>query len=321
MTDPDVVVLRAGTEGLSMTAYARALRERLPDRRICHARTPASERRLATHTRAITGIEPSDQVMATAEDLVLFACTFAGTDHLPIERLTTAGVIVTNAGGIHAPGIAEQVIGYMLTFARGLREAWRNRRNHEWRHYRSSEIAGSTVTVVGLGSIGSAVVERLSGFDVETIGIRYTPEKGGSTDEVIGYNPSDVSGALARTDYLVLACPLTETTAGLIDSAAFETLPPSAVVINVARGAIIDTAALVAALQSGAIRGAALDVTDPEPLPSGHPLWQLERCLITPHMGGHTPRHWARLADIVAHNVRALDAGDHTELRNVVARP
>ncbi|NHN60999.1 MULTISPECIES: D-2-hydroxyacid dehydrogenase [Halorussus] len=320
MTDrPDVVVLREGTEGLSMASYAEELRDRLPDRRVAHARTPAEERDLVADARVVTGITVDEELLATADRLELFACTFAGTDHVPTDALADRGVAVTNAGGIHAPGIAEQAIGNVLAFARRLHEGWRRKQKREWRHFQSSELQGSTVTVVGLGSIGQAVVQRLQGFEVETIGVRYTPEKGGPTDEVVGFDEDAIHEAFARSQYVVVACPLTDTTRGLVGDEELKTLPPEAVVVNTARGAIVDTDALVAALRSNKIRGAALDVTDPEPLPEDHPLWNLENCLITPHTGGHTPKHWERLADIVAENVRRLEAGE--ELENQVLAP
>ena len=319
---PAVVVLREGTEGLPMESYAEALRARLPGHTVRLARTPADERTLVADARAVTGITVDEAVLDDADRLDLFACTFAGTDHVPVDALTERGVAVTNAGGIHAPGIAEQTIANMLIFARRLHEGWRRKQRGEWRHFQSFEFAGSTVTVVGLGSIGTHVVDRLSGFDVETIGVRYTPSKGGPTDEVIGFESDAIHDALARSDYVVLACPLTETTRALIGPAELATLPPHAVVVNAARGGIVDTDALVSALRTSGIRGAALDVTDPEPLPGDHPLWDLENCLITPHTGGHTPRHWERLADIVAENLSALDAGaTPADLQNLVAAP
>ncbi len=318
-TTPDVVVLREGTEGLSMESYAAALRERLPERTVELARTPAAERESVADARVVTGIDLRPELAEAATGLELFACTFAGTDHLDLGALAASGVAVTNAGGIHAPGIAEQSIGHMLVFARRLQEAWRRKRNAEWRHFQSSEFAGSTVTVVGLGAIGRAVTRRLEGFDVDTVGIRYTPSKGGPTDEVYGFDADAIHDALSRSDYVVVACPLTDRTRGLLSEAEFATLPPDAVVVNAARGAVVDTEALVAALRSNGIRGAALDVTDPEPLPEGHPLWTLENCLITPHTGGYTPKHWERLADVVAGNVERLDAG--AELVNAVRPP
>ena len=317
--DPDVVVLREGTEGLSMESYAETLRERLPDREVALARTPNAERELVSRARVVTGITVSEELVADADRLELFACTFAGTDHVPVETLVDHGVTVTNAGGIHAPGIAEQTIGNMLVFARRLHEGWRRKSNAEWRHFQSYEFTGSTVTVIGLGSIGQHVVERLEGFDVETIGVRYTPSKGGPTDEVVGFDEDAIHDAFARSDYVVVACPLNDLTSGLIGEAELATLPPHAVVVNAARGGIVDTDALVSALQSSGIRGAALDVTDPEPLPADHPLWDLENCLITPHTGGHTPKHWERLADILADNVAALESDG--EIRNLVDGP
>jgi len=320
MTDNhDVVVLREGTEGLSMESYAEKLSERLPDRSVALARTPREERELVAGARVVTGITVDEDLLTGAERLELFACTFAGTDHVPMEALAERGVAVTNAGGIHAPGIAEQAIGNVLVFARRLHEGWRRKERSEWRHFQSGEFTDSTVSIVGLGSIGRAVAQRLQGFEVETIGVRYSPEKGGPTDEVVGFDEDDVHEALARSDYVVLACPLTDLTRGLIGAAEFATMKPEAVLVNTARGGIVDTDALVAALQSNKIRGAALDVTDPEPLPGDHPLWDLENCLITPHTGGHTPKHWDRLADIVAGNVERL--GTDEELENLVLEP
>ncbi|GAB3039928.1 NAD(P)-dependent oxidoreductase [Natronobiforma cellulositropha] len=318
---PDVVVLREGTEGLSTEPYAALLAERLPEHTVERAHTPQAERDLVADARVVTGVRIDESVLERADALEVFACAFAGTDHLPMEALAERDVIVTNASGIHAPGIAEQTLGNVLVFTRRLHEGWRRARNREWRHFQSFELTGSTVTVVGLGSIGEQIVKRLEGFDVETIGVRYSPEKGGPTDEVISYDSEPLHEALARTDYLLLACPLTETTRGLIDEEAFTTLPPHAVVVNAARGPVLDTDALVSAIQFDGIRGAALDVTDPEPLPPEHPLWTFENVLITPHTGGHTPMHWQRLADIVARNVERLERGADADLENVVYAP
>jgi phosphoglycerate dehydrogenase-like enzyme len=311
----DVVVRRRGTHGLSMDEYAAELRERLPDADVSLARTPGEERDLVADARVVTGGAISEELLAHARNLELFAGAYAGYDHLPMDAFRERGIAVTNAAGIHAPSIAEQVLGYVLTFARRLHEGRRRQENGEYRHYQARELKGSTVTVVGMGAIGHAVVERLQGFGVDTIGIRYTPEKDGPTDEVVGFDDEAVHDAFARTDYLILATPLTETTRNLVDEAAFDTLPPESVLVNVARGGVVDTDALVASLQRQGIRGAALDVTDPEPLPGDHPLWDFENVLLTPHNAGHTPKHWKRLADIVARNVERLDTGEELENR------
>ncbi|MDS0476939.1 D-2-hydroxyacid dehydrogenase [Natrinema sp. 1APR25-10V2] len=302
-----------------MESYAAELRTRLSEWEVRYARTPSEERRLVTDAQIATGIGIDEALLDRATNLELFATVYAGTDHLPMDRLAERGVRVTNASGVHAPGIAEQILGNILVFTRRLHEGWRRKQNREWRHFQGHELTDSTVTIIGLGSIGKAFVQRLDGMEVETIGVRYTPAKGGPTDEVIGFDEREFHDALARTDYLVVSCPLTETTSGLIDAEAFATLPPHVVLVNVARGEIVDTEDLTAALRNGSIRGAALDVTDPEPLPQDHPLWSLENCLITPHIGGYTPKHWSRLADIVAHNADRLDSD--SDLQNLVLQP
>jgi phosphoglycerate dehydrogenase-like enzyme len=302
--------------------YATELRDRLPDYTVRLAGTPSEERELAERARIITSVDIDPELVERATDMELFAGVAAGYGHLPLDEMATQGAAVTNASGIHAPNIAEQVLSYVLTFTRNLREGLERQNRREWRHYQAEEFKDSTVTVVGLGAIGQAIVQRLNGFEVETIGVRYTPEKGGPTDEVIGFDRDVVHDVLSRTDYLVVAAPLTDATRGLVDADAFETLPQDAYLVNVGRGPIVDSDALVSALQSNAIGGAALDVTDPEPLPQDHPLWRFRNVIITPHNAGHSPAHWDRLADIVAGNVRRLDEGATPgELENLVRAP
>jgi phosphoglycerate dehydrogenase-like enzyme len=317
MDAPDIAVTCRKIHGQSAERYAELLRERLPDREVAFARTPAEERELVCRAPVVTGNAIDADLLDDAEQLRLFACAYAGTGHLPLDALEAHGVAVTNAAGVHGPNIAEQVIGSMLAFARGFDVAWRRQQRREWRSFHTSEVEGSTVVVVGLGAIGAAVVERLEPFGVRTVGVRYTPEKGGPTDEVYGFD--GILDALVGADYVVVACPLSETTRGLIDDEAFETMPPEAVLVNVGRGPIVDTDALVAALRRNAIRGAALDVTDPEPLPPEHVLWTFDNVLITPHSAGGTPKYFDRLADIVARNVRRLEeTGSVEELENRV---
>ncbi|WP_458205431.1 D-2-hydroxyacid dehydrogenase [Haladaptatus sp. NG-SE-30] len=314
---PTILVLRRGTHGMPISEYVAELRDRLPEHEIRLARTPEEERESIADADVVTGMTIGEDLLGYADDLRLFACAYAGTGHLPLDALESRGVAVTNASGVHGPNIGEYALGAILTFTRGFLRARRQQSRREWRHFQAGELQGSTVTVVGMGAIGQAVVERLQGFDVETIGVRYSPGKGGPTDEVLGFD--DLHDALARTDYLVLACPLTDETRGLLDAAAFDTLPPDVVLVNVARGQVVETDALVSALRGNAIRGAVLDVTDPEPLPEDHPLWNFENVLVTPHNAGHTPEYYARLADIVAENVRRISAsGREGDLENQV---
>ncbi|MUW15216.1 D-2-hydroxyacid dehydrogenase [Halorubrum sp. CBA1125] len=314
MSDPDVVVLRQTVHGMGAGDLVDVIRERLPDADVAHARTPAEERELIRTARIAVGLNIDEELLAAAEELELFACVFAGTGHLPQDLLEDHGVAVTNASGVHERNISEYVVGAMIGHARQSHLAVRQQSRREWRTYDTTEVYGSTVAVVGLGAIGSAIVDRLQPFDVETNGVRYSPEKGGPTDRVYGFD--EFHEAIADAEYVVLACPLTETTRGLVDAEAFRTMRSDAVLVNIARGPIVDTDALVSELRNCRIRGAALDVTDPEPLPEDHPLWGLGNVTITPHNAGHTPDYYDRVADILADNVDRLADGE--DLRNRV---
>ncbi|MGB9965549.1 D-2-hydroxyacid dehydrogenase [Halobacterium hubeiense] len=318
MTTTDVAVLDHDAHGIPAADYADLLSRRLPDHTVRLAATPDERRELLAEATVVAGKTLDVADLEVAENLRLFACNAAGVDHLPLDELAERGVAVTNASGVHGPNVAEHVLGWVLTFARRLDEGRRRQERREWRRFQSfTELADSTVTVVGLGAIGEAVVERFDGFDVDTVGVRYTPEKGGPTDEVIGYG--DLLDVLSGTDVLVLACPLTDATDGLVGEPELDALPTDAIVVNVARGPVVDTDALVTALRSNKIHGAGLDVTDPEPLPRDHDLWGFENVFLTPHVAGHTPKYWERRADILAENLaRVAETGEYADLRNQV---
>ncbi len=293
----DIVVLHHKIHGLDPEEYADTIRDARPDMDVAVARTPAEEREYLAEATVATGYQIDSELVELTETLEVFACTFAGIGHLPLDALEEADVTVTNASGVHGPNVAEQVMGYVLSDIRNLRRAWEQNRRGEWNHFQGGELRGSTATVVGMGPIGTEIISRFNDFGVETIGVRYTPEKGGNADEIVGFEGT--LDAAARSDYLVLACPLTETTEELIDDQVFNALSTDAMLVNIARGPVVETDALVAALRGNDIRSAALDVTDPEPLPGDHPLWKLSNCLITPHNAGYTPEYWSRCTEIL----------------------
>ena len=315
MATPQIAVLRQNIHGLSADDYASALRDRLPEADIAVAQTPGDERDLLESAPIATGFSLGEEQIERATNLDLFACVYAGVGHLQLDLFEDHGIAVTNASGVHGPNIAEYVIGAILSHVRRFKQAWRQQQRGSWQSFPARELNGSTVTVVGLGAIGTSVVDRLEPFGVDILGVRYTPEKGGPTDEVFGFD--EIHDALAQTDYLVLACPLTDKTRELIDSDALLTLPTDAVLVNIARGGVVDTDALVSALQANRIGGATLDVTDPEPLPGDHPLWDFENVSITPHNAGHTPDYYERTAEILAGNVDRYRNGN-TEFENRV---
>jgi len=316
---PDIVVRRHSVHAMPVDRYADALRERLPDCDIVVARTPREERDLVADARVITGSTIPESLLERADDLQLFASTYAGYDHLPLSALSEHGVALTTASGVHGSNIAEYVVGAWLAFARGFFTAKQQQRANVWQAFQATDFAGSRVCVVGMGALGEAIIDRLDGFDVETVAVRHSPEKPTPTDEVYGYD--GIHEAVAGARYIALACPLTDETRGLIGEAVLGTMHPNSVLVNIARGPVVDTEALVDALQRNHVGAAALDVTDPEPLPADHPLWEFENVLITPHVAGHTPRYYDRLADIVAENVRRAEStGSWDGLENQVGR-
>lgn len=312
----DILVLNGDMHGIPASECAASLRERVPDHDITLARTEAEGLERIADAEIVVGGAFPDEYLERAENLRLFACAWAGVGHIDLEEFNDRGIAVTNASGVHGPNMAEHVIGWFLMIARRLDEGLRRQERHEWRHFQAfDEFRGSRVCVVGLGAIGHAIVERLDGFGVETVGVRYSPEKGGPTDEVFGF--AEIDDAFVDTSYVAIACPLSEETRGLVGRSELAALPTDAVIANVGRGPIIDTDALVAALQGNKIHAAALDVTDPEPLPPDHVLWDLGNVYITPHNSGHTPYYWDRVADILIRNLEVIEeTGRYENLEN-----
>ncbi|PCR89016.1 D-2-hydroxyacid dehydrogenase [Natrinema ejinorense] len=313
-----IVVLRGSIHGDSATEYAKILQSRTDDVCVEYAHTPREEERLLSDASVATGTTITEATLEHAHDLRLFACATAGIDHLPLTELRSQGVAVTTGSGIHQPNVAEHVLDVLLTLVRRTTTAWRQQQQHQWQAYRPwGTLAGSTATIVGLGPIGKSIVKRLTALDVRTIGVRYSPEKGGPADDVIGFDEPAFHDALSRSDAVILACPLREETDGLIGRAEIRTLPSSAIVVNVARGEILETDALTAALRRRALRGAALDVTDPEPLSADHPLWDFENVIITPHIAGFDPEYWDQRAEILQENIRRIrETGRYSDLEN-----
>ena len=314
----DILVLDGAMHGMPISECAEYLREHISDRDVDVASTPAEQRTKIQDAEVVVGEQIDTSLFEHADHLRLFACPWAGVDHVDLDAMEREGIAVTNATGVHGPNIAEHVLGWFLMVTRRLDEGLRRQDRHEWRHFQArGELAGSRVCIVGLGAIGQTLHKRLSGFDVHTVGVRYSPDKGGPTDEIYGFD--ETTEALVDADYVALACPLSDTTRGLIGRQEFSAMAADVVLANVARGPVVDTDALMWALRGGRIGAACLDVTDPEPLPTDHPLWDFGNVYITPHNSGHTPYYWKRVADILIENLAHVEkTGSWDGLRNQV---
>jgi len=297
------------------------LREKLvdtgvvPESAVTVARTPKETRAAIPAAEVVVTFRFHGSWLDEAESLRWIQAMSAGVDHFDRDRLEARGIVLTNASGVHAEPIAEQVLGYLLTFERNLHEGIRMQDRGVWERFRGGELRGTTLGVIGVGAIGTRVAELGRAFGMDVIGTkRDTSTVPDPVDEI--YPADDYFEVVLEADYLVLACPLTEETEGLIGEDELRAMDEDAVLVNIARGGVVDQDALVRRLQWDGIGGAALDVFDEEPLPADSPLWDLSNVLITPHMSGSTPHYLDRCVDIFADNYERFRAGELEAMDN-----
>jgi len=259
----------------------------------------------------------TDDLLGRAESLEWLQSLSAGVDRYDLDAFEERGVLLTNISGVHANPIAEHVLALALAFERRLPRAIEQQRDREWRRFPAGELRGSTLGVVGVGAIGGRVAELASAVGMDVLGVkRDTSTYNDAVDEI--FPPEELHTVLGRSDYVVLACPLTEETEGMIGANELASIGPEGVLVNVARGAVVEQDALVAQIQEGYLGGAALDVTDPEPLPAGSPLWDSSDVIVTPHMAGGSPEFPRRCAEIFVENYRRYVEDDVDAMRNRV---
>jgi len=211
--------------------------------------------------------------------------------------------IYTTASGVHARPLAEFVLMALLMFAKNYEYMAREKANHHWERYHAEELAGKTLAIVGLGKIGRETARLAKAFDMRVIGSRRNILEPTLFVDAL-YGPVDLDELLQQADYLILATPHTDETEALIGARELALLPAGAILINIARGAVVDEPALIAALQSGHLRGAALDVFAEEPLPSDSPLWDMPNVIICPHSASTAVTENQKIVDIFIHNLR-----------------
>jgi phosphoglycerate dehydrogenase-like enzyme len=251
----------------------------------------------------------------------------AGAEHATGHPALNRDVLLTTTSGIHAINIGEYVLALMLAWAHQLPTLLDWQRRAEWPEGRfgllsPQELRGNTVGIVGYGSIGREVGRLARAFGMRVLALQrgddpadhgyITPGVGdpqGRVPERL-YRPHELRAMLAQCDYVVLAVPLTDATRNLIGSGELQAMKPSAFLVNVARGGVVDEPALVQALDEGQVGGAGLDVFAQEPLPNDSPLWSMENVILTPHIAGMTPHYNARATDVFAENLRRYLEGE-----------
>src|SRR5947209_5549049 len=235
----------------------------------------------------------------------------AAVHQLLFPELVKSDVVITNSSEVHGPVVAEHVIALIFALAKKIPLASLWQRKKLWGQAaiwtegpRPREVAGATLGLIGVGSIGRNVTKKAAALGMRVIAAREHPEKGRpeGVDKILA--SSNLDELLAESDYVVLAAPLTGATKGLMDAAHLAKMKPDSYLINVGRGPQVDDVALVDTLRNKRIAGAALDVFQQEPLPSNSPLWDLENLLITPHTAGLTDKLWQRHYELFSDNLR-----------------
>lgn len=263
-----------------------------------------------------------NELIPLAKKLKFIQSISAGVDQYGKAELAAAGIRLASAQGVNARAVAEHAIALILALARRLPEARDNQAKHFWRgmlsdlSIREDELGGKTLLIVGLGRIGGRLAQLAKAFDMKVIGLRRDPAAGGGAcDEVRAMG--ELKALLPQADIVALTCALTPETEGLMSREAIGLMKPSSYLINVARGRVVDEAALIDALKENRIAGAGIDVTREEPLAQASPLWDLPNALVTPHTAGETRAYEDNVLDILLENLDRLWRGE-TALKNQI---
>ena len=249
------------------------------------------------------------QLLDATPKLRWYHTVSAGVENMPLPELAQRGIVLTNNSGSYDIQIAEHLMAFVFAASRQLHRYRDNQRASEWKEQQHQELRDATIVVYGMGSIGGEIARLASAVGMRVIGVRRNAGRSEpGIDRIVAADRlADVVG---EADYLAIAAPLTSATRGAVSREVISRMKPTAWIMNIARGAIVDEPAMIDALQARRIAGAALDVFTTEPLPKESPLWTLENVIITPHHSGSSPRAGERTLALFAENLRRYKAGE-----------
>jgi phosphoglycerate dehydrogenase-like enzyme len=275
----------------------------------------------AEEAHGINARYASPEFLTKATKLRWVQVSSAGVDrYLGIKPLMENDkLVMSNSRAVHGPAIADHAMAMLLSLTRNLNYYAQNQKQAKWARGggagKSIALQGKTMLVVGLGGIGTEIAQRANGFSMKVIGTRRSDRPSPDYIKRVG-KPKDLLAMLPEADVVVLAVPLTDETKNMLNTAAFDAMKTGAYLINIARGKVVNTDALLKALKSGRLAGACLDVTDPEPLPANHELWKQANVIITPHIASRSEVTNERRSALLVENLRRFGAGE--PLLNVV---
>ncbi len=298
--------------------YTGALAPAFPDVVFHAALTEAESLPACANADVIIGLGPYiTPRMAAGTRLRWIQALTTGTD--TVEALPLApGVIITSGRGIHGPQMAELAFLTMMSLSRDFPAMLANQRAKKWERWPQRLLLGKTAVLVGVGVISEKIASRCKAFGMHVIGVSSARESAPGFDEIMPR--ARLREAAARAHFLLVLVPLTPETTGMIDAGVLAAMRPDGVLVNMARGPVIDEPALIEALREKRIGGAALDVFQTEPLPPESPLWHLPNVIVTPHVGGMADVYAQQILPLLHHNLTAFIAGQMADMRNVVRR-
>ena len=295
----------------SFSTLPETVTARFPEDRVLAI---ADEKGLAAATDAevaFSGNNPRRvrQLLDATPKLRWYHTVSAGVENMPLPELAQRGIVLTNNSGSYDIQIAEHLLAFVFAASRQLHRYRDNQRAREWKEEQHRELRDATIVVYGMGSIGGEIARLAGAVGMRVIGVRRKagPSEPGVDRVVAADRLAEVVG---EADYLAIAAPLTSATRGAISRDVISRMKPTAWIVNIARGAIVDEPAMIEALQAKRIGGAALDVFTTEPLPKESPLWAIENVIITPHHAGSSPRVRERTLALFAENLRRYKAGE-----------
>jgi phosphoglycerate dehydrogenase-like enzyme len=295
-------------------AYAKLVRGRIADVDLIATRDEAEFRHALPSAEILVADRFPVDALASAASLRWIQITIAGTEFLAPVREQIGHLMVTNGRGIHAAPIADYVLAAMTMLISDFPGLLRDQAEKRWRRRPVTVLARHTLGIVGLGAIGQEIARRARICGMEVIGVRRSGAPLAGLTKI--YPPQEIHRFLACCDFVVLAVPVTDGTRGMIGAPEFAAMKPTAFIINVARGAVIDEPAMVEALMRRTIAGACLDVFAVEPLPQDSPLWAMRNVMVTPHIAGMRADYGERFMDILVENLSLYSRRE--TLRNVV---
>jgi phosphoglycerate dehydrogenase-like enzyme len=306
--------------------FSDRIRARWPEMRVVHLPDYSNLDREIQDADIFVGFSVRVEQFSLARKLKWIHTTAAAVTQLMYPELRQSGIYVTNASGIHAVPMSEHILGMLIALARRFPDCFRNQRQSRWAPQewwdapvRPRELHGQTLLLIGFGAVGRAVAQI-----VRPLGMRvWAVTRSGQGDETLAekiFPVSKLEEALPQADFVILAAPETPETHQMMGAREFARMKSSAYFVNVARGSLIDEAALIGALTRRAIAGAALDVASEEPLPPESPLWKLDNLFITPHVSAVSDRLWERQGDLVMENLERWFSGRELVNRIDLAR-